>query len=159
MKPTPHGPQSLCWPRLPENSLFFKVITSPLWGEIPKFGGPILELWGVQIPERIYIIYVPKFPIPPSPTISRRPQISNSQDFPTQVTESSNPQGIPNLRPQSQALRKPQLQGPKDWEEGPCCQALRASQTWLPGTRRPQTGSPIFGTRIEDSNTLSPWII
>lgn len=55
MKPAPRGPQSLCWPRLPENSLFFKSNNFPPWGNPQIWRPPILELRGVQISENIYI--------------------------------------------------------------------------------------------------------
>lgn len=81
----------------------------------------------------------PKFLIPKTP--------------PTQVTESSNPQGIPNLRPQIQTLRKP----PTTRSLGPGGRNLllgehpRLSGLLKPDSQAPgdPTGGPTFGTRIE----------
>uniref|UniRef100_A0A452S3K6 Uncharacterized protein n=1 Tax=Ursus americanus TaxID=9643 RepID=A0A452S3K6_URSAM len=66
--------------------------------------------------------------------------------------ESPNPQGIPNLKIQSQAPRKPQswrslCLGWRRLQSGYASRAPRAPQALLVGTRRPQTGILVPGNQ------------
>ncbi|KAL4681060.1 hypothetical protein H8957_016500, partial [Semnopithecus entellus] len=63
--------------------------------------------------------------------------------------ESPNPQGIPNLKIQSQATRKPNhevaVPGMEETAVRICIPGSQAPQALLTGTRKPHTGIPIPG--------------
>lgn len=133
MKPTPRGPQSLCWPRLPENSLFFKSNNFPPLGESPNLETPHSRTPGSSNSREYIYRYIPNSQCLQILQSLENPKFLIPRTPPTQVTESSNPQGIPNLRPQSQTQETPNHKVLRTGRKEPVAkrtsQASRTSQT------------------------------